>query len=127
VPRVLIVEDHADTRLMYVEFLKMSFDVVEAADGRSALDAVRTHQPDAIVTDMSLPGMDGFEFVERVRRDPVAGGTPVVCLSGFGGDDYEERARRVGCDLLVQKPCLPDALVTAINEVLAQRRNRSRL
>ena len=112
---------------MYVEFLKMSFDVIEAADGRSALDAVRTHQPDAIVTDMSLPGMDGFELIERVRGDPVAGGTPVVCLSGFGGDDYEQRARRAGCDRLVQKPCLPDALVQAINEVLAQARGRSRL
>jgi len=110
---------------MYVEFLSMTFDVIEAANGIDALAAALQHRPDAIVTDMSLPGMDGFELVERVRRDVTTSRIAVLCLSGYGGDAYEARARQAGCDRVVQKPCLPDALASAILETLAATRDRS--
>ena len=67
--RVLLVEDHLDTRQMYAEFLAIEFDVMTAADGEDALRSMRAHPPDVIVTDLSLPGMDGFELIARVRAD----------------------------------------------------------
>lgn len=124
--RVLIVEDHADTRQMYVEFLSELFEVIEAADGNAALAAALQHQPDAIVTDMSLPGMNGFELVERVRGDASTSRIAVLCLSGFGGDVHDERARQAGCNRVVQKPCLPDVLAAAIVEMVDEQRERSR-
>jgi CheY-like chemotaxis protein len=122
VPRVLIVEDHADTREMYVEFLSGSFEVLQAADGTEGLAVAQQHEPDAVVTDLSLPGIDGFEFVSRLRRDPKTSGAAVVCLSGYSGAGHEERARKAGVDRVVEKPCLPDALAQAIFETLEQHR-----
>ena len=122
VPRLLIVEDHADTREMYVEFLSGSFEVLQAADGHEGLAVAQKHKPDAVVTDLSLPGIDGFEFVARLRRDPGTRRTAVVCLSGFSGANHEERARQAGVDRVVEKPCLPDELLQAIFETLKQHR-----
>ncbi|HSC27890.1 MAG TPA: response regulator [Vicinamibacterales bacterium] len=114
---VLLVEDHADTRQMYAEFLRPSFEVIQASDGQNALDAIRARKPDVLVTDISLPGMDGFQLIERMRQDPATRSIPVVCLSGHGGDVHEERARGAGARL-IQKPCLPDALADTIIELL---------
>ena len=107
---------------MYVEFLSGSFEVLQAADGNEALAVARQHKPDAVVTDLSLPGIDGFEFVARLRRDPGTSGAAVVCLSGFSGAGHEERARQAGVDRVVEKPCLPDELAEAIFDALKQQR-----
>jgi CheY-like chemotaxis protein len=111
---------------MYVEYLSGTFEVIAAGDGHEALAQARKHRPDAVVTDLSLPGIDGFELVTRLRRDPVTSDAAVVCLSGFSGRVHEERARDAGVDRVVEKPCLPDALVQAIIETLAEHRDRTR-
>jgi CheY-like chemotaxis protein len=118
-PRILLVEDHQDTREMYVEYLRLSFDVLEASNGHEGLALALRHRPDVIVTDMSLPGMDGFELAASVRRHAAISRTPVLCLSGYSGELHEERARKARCTALVQKPCLPDALAQAVLQVLA--------
>ena len=106
-PRVLLVEDHLDTRQMYAEFLGIEFEVVTAADGEQALDLMRTHPPDVIVTDLSLPGIDGFELIARVRADPSFPAIPIICLSGYGGHAHEQRARAAGCDRISRSPACP--------------------
>jgi CheY-like chemotaxis protein len=118
-PLVLLVEDHADTRQMYAEFLRSSFEILEAGTGPQALEIARARRPAVLVTDLSLPGMDGFELIARMRDDPAMRTVPVVCISGYGGELHEERARAAGCDRIIQKPCLPDRLADAIGEVLA--------
>jgi putative two-component system response regulator len=107
---------------MYAEYLSSTFEVIEAADGLEALDLAIQHRPDVIVTDVSLPGIDGFELVKRLRRHALTRRTPVVCLSGYGGDVYAERARKAGCNQIVQKPCLPDELAVAVHQLLAETR-----
>lgn len=109
-PLLLLVEDHADTRAMYAEFLRDSFEVIEAADGEEALAAMRDRVPDLVITDLSLPLMDGFELVERMRRDEALSRVPVLCLSGYSDDAHEQRAKGVGANRILQKPCLPDRL-----------------
>jgi len=125
-PRVLLVEDHLDTRQMYAEFLGIEFEVVTAADGEQALDLMRAHPPDVIVTDLSLPGIDGFELIARVRADPSFPAIPIICLSGYGGHAHEQRARAAGCDRILLKPCMPDKLAAIVAELAheaASRRN----
>jgi CheY-like chemotaxis protein len=112
-PSVLLVEDHQDTRQMYAEFLSASFDVWQAGDGLEGLEAIRRHRPDLVITDLSLPGLDGFELVSAIRSDPALHDIPVICLSGFGGHGHEGRAREAGCDRVLQKPCMPDVLAEA--------------
>lgn len=117
-PLVLLVEDHPDTRLMYAEFLGDRFDVMQAADGEGALEAMRTRVPDLVITDLSLPRVDGFELVIRMRKDAALAAVPVICLSGYSTDALQQRAREAGCDRLLQKPCLPDALAAVVADLL---------
>ena len=123
-PIVLLVEDHQDTRQMYAEFLSASFEILAAADGGRALEIIRTARPDLLITDVSLPGIDGFELVALVRKDPVLARIPIICLSGHGRHAHEQRAREAGCDRILQKPCMPDALEAVALEVMLAARDR---
>jgi CheY-like chemotaxis protein len=128
VPLILIVEDHQDTRQMYAEFLAIGFQVITAANGEDALEAVREQPPDLLITDLSLPGIDGFELIARVRQDPVLRRMPIICLSGYSGELFEQRARAAGSDRVLLKPCMPDKLAQVAAEVIqeaARRRTES--
>jgi CheY-like chemotaxis protein len=114
---ILIVEDHADTRQMYAEFLSTSFDVLEAADGHQALTVLQERVPAVVITDYSLPGIDGFELIRRMRNNDSTANVPVICLSGYAGHTHEQRAREVGCDRILEKPCLPDVLAETAREM----------
>jgi CheY-like chemotaxis protein len=120
-PVILLVEDHDDTRQMYAEFLTESFDVLQAGDGVQALELIRTRRPDLVITDLSLPGIDGFELIARMRQDPALVDIPIICLSGFGGHAHERRAAEAGCNRVLQKPCMPDELAKAAAQLLRDR------
>ena len=124
-PTLLLVEDHDDTRHMYAEFLGMSFDVVSAPDGEKGLALLRDRRVDLVITDLSLPGMNGFALVAAIRSDPALRGIPIVCLSGYGGLAHEQRARAAGCDRILQKPCMPDALADLAAELIREAAERS--
>lgn len=110
---------------MYAEFLGLSFEVLQAADAREALALVGRLPPDAVVADVTLPGMDGLELVRHLRRLQATSRIPVISLSGHGGRAHEDRAREAGCDRIVQKPCLPDVLAETLHELLGDARDRS--
>jgi CheY-like chemotaxis protein len=120
-PVLLLVEDHADTRLMYAEFLREVFEVTEAADGEEALACMRERTPDLVITDLSLPQINGFELVERIRRDEALANVPVICLSGYSDDAHARKALDAGADRVLQKPCLPDRLAEAALTLLRHR------
>jgi CheY-like chemotaxis protein len=109
-PVVLLVEDHADSRQMYAEYLRFEFEVFEAGDGIAALEMLERHPAQIIVTDLALPRMDGYEFIERVKGDPRFRDAAIIALSGFSSSDHTARAHQAGCDIVLQKPCLPDRL-----------------
>jgi CheY-like chemotaxis protein len=96
----------------------LQYEVLEAACGAEAMRQMAARRPDLIVTDVSLPDFDGFELVARMREEPTLATVPVIGLSGYGGYAHEQRAREVGCALLLQKPCLPDTLANAVAEIL---------
>jgi CheY-like chemotaxis protein len=110
---------------MYAEFLGLDFNVVTAADGEGALNMMRVQPPDVIVTDLSLPGIDGFELIARVRSDATLRAIPVICLSGYGGHEHEQRALAAGCNRILQKPCMPDALAEVVAETIQEANRRS--
>ena len=120
-PRVLLVEDHADTRLMYAEYLGFDFDITEAMDGVTALEAIEAEPPDVIITDLALPRMDGYELIARLRASEPYRRIPVIALSGYSGGEHEARLNAVRPDAVLQKPCLPDDLVSAINDQLRRK------
>jgi DNA-binding response OmpR family regulator len=123
--RIVLVEDHQDTRQMYAEFLGNSFEVEEAGDGQQALDVIRARRPDLVITDLSLPRIDGLELILALRKDPETWTVPIICLSGYGGHVHERQAAEAGCNLMLQKPCMPDELAAAATELLRDSENRS--
>jgi CheY-like chemotaxis protein len=122
-PLLLLVEDYSDTRQMYAEFLSGSFDVFQAADGQEALTFLETRVPALVITDLTLPGIDGFELIRQMRGNDSTRQVPVICLSGHGGPAHEQRAREVGCDCLLEKPCAPEALARTARELAGAPRS----
>jgi len=116
-PLVLLVEDYDDAREMYAAYLRLDgFRVEEAADGAEALRAAAALAPDAIVLDLSLPVLDGFETIARLRGAPATGAIPIVALSGFPA----ARERDAGWNAFVEKPCMPEELTGAVRSVLSR-------
>jgi CheY-like chemotaxis protein len=124
-PLLLLVEDHADTREMYAEFLGMSFDILEAGDAEQAIAAMGERVPAIVITDFSLPGIDGFELIRRMRGTETTRNVPVICLSGYSGNVHQRDALAVGCDLVMEKPCEPDALARAAQTLAEEGRRPS--
>jgi CheY-like chemotaxis protein len=123
-PLVLVVEDYQDAREMYAAYLQFSgYRVAEAANGLEALVKTRELMPDIILMDLALPKMDGWEATRRLKADEQTRHIPIVALTGHALAGHAEGARQAGCDAFVTKPCLPDALVTEIERMLAVKRS----
>jgi two-component system, cell cycle response regulator DivK len=121
-PLILIVDDFKDNREMYCEYLAFSgFRVLEAGNGREAVEQALANLPDLIIMDLSLPVMDGWEATRQLKRDERTRAIPVVALTGHA---VEGRSKDAGCDGYLSKPCLPDQLVAEIRRVLALPRDR---
>ncbi len=118
-PLVLVVDDYADSREMYADFLVFSgFRVAEARDGPEALAKVVEANPDIILMDLSMPGIDGWEATRRLKQDPRTRHIPIVALTGHALAADAESALRAGCDAFITKPCLPADLVVEVRRML---------
>lgn len=117
---VLLVEDHADTRMFYAELFRSSYDVIEAGRGDRALELARAQMPSLIITDIALPGITGIELAKALKGDEATAGIPIICLSGYADPETSEAVAASGIDRLLLKPCLPDDLLAHVNELISQ-------
>jgi len=112
----LIADRDAETRRIYAEFLALSDCRIEQAeDGREALAKVFSRQPDVVVTETHLPGINGFELCALLRQDTATRSIPIVLVTGESVDIDVERAETAGADAVLTKPCPPATLFTAIS------------
>ena len=103
--KVLVAEDHEDTRALLRTLLeRRGLAVVEARDGEEACDLALRERPDLILMDGGLPLLDGIAATRRMRDLKSLAGTPIVFLSGHAGPQYQLAARDAGCDEYVIKP-----------------------
>jgi DNA-binding response OmpR family regulator len=119
---VLIVEDHADTRDMYAGYLARRGILVETAvTGLQAITKASLFAPDAVVMDLGLPGLDGWEATRRLRSSLHTSDVPVIALSAHVDETSEARAMEAGARLFLAKPCSPGALWEALHMVCRSR------
>jgi two-component system cell cycle response regulator DivK len=112
---VLIVDDYEDTRLLYVEHLQEAgFRVIEATDGEEATRLALTLRPDAILMDLSMPKLDGWDATRRIRADAAMKDTYIIALSAMDGEISREMAFDAGCNDFIAKPFLAQALVQVL-------------
>jgi CheY-like chemotaxis protein len=125
-PLVLLVEDDRDGRLMYAEWLEQAgFRVEQAHNGLQALERALDLVPAAIVTDLNIPGIDGYELTRRLKAEARTSHIPVIAVTGYAPFTQDPaRADRAGCDAIIPKPCLPDDLEAALREALAARHHQ---
>jgi two-component system CheB/CheR fusion protein len=103
--RVLVVDDNRDAAESMAVLLRMEGHLVNVVyDGLAALDAVQSFRPDAILLDIGLPGLDGFEVAERIRAAPGGSELLIVAISGYGEDAHRDRAKEIGFDHHFVKP-----------------------
>jgi len=117
--RLLVVDDEPNLlRAVAVVLRGEGFEVSTARGGREALVAVAKNTPDLIVSDVRMPGMDGFELARRLRRAPNFALIPIIFLTAK--DETEDRVEgfRAGVDVYLTKPFEPDELVAVINSIL---------
>jgi two-component system CheB/CheR fusion protein len=102
---ILIAEDNRDLARSLAMLLNLvGFDVETVHDGRDALSAARARRPDAIILDIGLPGMDGFQVAEQMRSDPSLENILIIATSGYGPDMFQDRSQRAGFDHHLAKP-----------------------
>ena len=118
-PSVLVVDDYLDGREMVAEYLAFrGFVVCEASDGIEALELARRIQPEIVLMDLRMPGMDGWEATRRLKRDPKTRHIPVVALTAHALTPEINTARQAGCDAVIAKPCDINVLADALLKML---------
>ena len=105
---------------MYAEWLtEAGFLVDQAHNGMQALERALESRPNVVVTDLKIPGIDGFELTRRLKQDPRTSDIPVLAVTGYAAFASDpDRARRAGCAAVLQKPCSPEDLEAAIRSVI---------
>jgi DNA-binding response OmpR family regulator len=117
--RILIVDDESSIRLVcQLNLDAVGFQTLEAADGETALALARTEQPDLILLDVMLPGIDGWRVAEELAASPETREIPILFLSARSDRSDEERGHEVGGLGYITKPFDPEELIDRIRDVL---------
>ena len=116
---ILTVDDSRTMRDMLMLALKdAGYRVVQAEDGVHGLEVLRAENPDIVITDINMPRMDGFGFIEGMRADPNHKATPVLVLTTESDAAKKQRAREAGATGWIVKPFKPDQLLAVAKKLL---------
>jgi len=119
--RVLIIEDNPANMKLAVFLLKSAgHSVLSATDAEAGLTLAREEQPDLIMMDIQLPGMDGLQATGVLKGDPVTRAIPVVALTALAMKGDEERIRAAGCDGYIAKPMRLQEFLSIVAAQLAR-------
>ncbi len=117
-PRVLVVDDSLSARKRVVRSLqRYPLEIVEASDGRQALEITRTQQFAAVFSDMEMPHISGMELLAEINSDQHENPPPVVIISSRSEDEFTDRARELGAHDYLIKPLADEALDAALREI----------
>lgn len=125
--RILVVDDDDDARDLLSTVLRhRGATIIATASAREAFEALSRDRPDVLVSDIAMPGEDGFSLIARVRALPEldGGATPAIAVTAFASPTDRRRALAAGFDGWLPKPIDHDALVTLIADVCDPRRSR---
>ncbi len=120
--RILIVEDNqANMKLVSLLLQNVGHTVLCAVDAETGLTLARADQPDLILMDIQLPGMDGLAATALLKQDAATAAIPVIALTAMAMKDDREKTKAAGCDAYIAKPLRYQELYAAIDTLLAKR------
>jgi signal transduction histidine kinase/CheY-like chemotaxis protein len=124
--RILVADDNSDLRAYLSRLLTaQGWRVRTVGDGRQALDAIHREPPDLVLTDVMMPGLDGFELVRRLRADPTTRALPVLVLSARAGGEASIEGLSLGADDYVVKPFSAAELIARARAAIQRSRART--
>ena len=116
---ILVIEDHEDNRRIMRDLLTSSgYEVIEAVTGEEGVTAAENYRPNLILMDVQLPGMNGYEAVQRIKANPDLQRIPIIVVTSYALSGEDVKAFEAGCDAYVSKPFSPRKLLTKIREYL---------
>ena len=116
---VLVVDDRWENRAVLVDLLSpLGFEVMEARDGREGLARATEFQPDAIIVDLIMPEMDGYELIRQIRASPLLQDMPVIATSASVYEEDHRRGLAAGGDTFLPKPVEADRLLEQLQQLL---------
>lgn len=116
--KILAVDDSRTMRDMVSFTLKgAGYDVIEAEDGKAALAALNGTKVDAVITDLNMPNMNGFELIRALRAQPSYKFTPILMLTTEGDEAKKQEGKNAGATGWIVKPFNPDKLVEVVKKV----------
>jgi CheY-like chemotaxis protein len=117
--RVLVVDDDPAIRRVVCALLDLDeYGLLEAADGLSALEVVKSERPDLVILDLTMPRLDGLRACQALRSDPELAGTRVLVLTGRDQPDDRAAAHDAGADAYLVKPFSSLALLDAVQRLM---------
>ncbi len=118
--RVLVIEDSPSVRRLIEVCLRvLDVEVSSAVDGISGLDQIGATEPEVVVLDIGLPGLDGWEVLSRLRENPESAGVKVLVLTAHAQPEMADRAAKGGADAFMTKPFRPIDLRVQVEKLLA--------
>jgi two-component system cell cycle response regulator DivK len=125
----LLVDDMPDIREVLRETLEqLGYRVVEAADGKDAVEVAARERPQLILMDLYMPGFDGFAAMREIRALPELRDVPIIAVTAYGGLGIEDQLRRqasaAGCNEFLAKPFEPSQLKEVVQRLLTRGGNR---
>ena len=120
--RLAIVEDNADNRLLLQAILGDAFELVQYENGEDALTGFARTPPDLVLLDISLPGLDGNQILQRIRRDAGLSDVPVIALTAHAMAGDREKFLKAGFDDYITKPIVDESILFASIERLLRKR-----
>ena len=116
--RVLVVDDAPDvTELLALLMSHAGYEVEMAFSATEAFDVARAGRFDAVISDIGMPGMNGYQLAEALRALPGYKSTPLIAVTGFTHLEDRERAHRAGFDYFLHKPINPSDLLDAVRRL----------
>jgi two-component system cell cycle response regulator DivK len=119
--RILIIEDNAaNMKLAAILMLNAGHTVLRAVDAETGMTLARTDQPDLILMDIQLPGIDGLAATALLKQDPATCAIPVIALTALAMKEDKERSRAAGCDAYITKPLRYQELCATVDLLLGK-------
>src|SRR6267154_2206433 len=119
--RILIIEDNqANMKLASLLLHNAGHTVLCAVDAETGLTQARAEQPDLILMDIQLPGMDGLAATALLKKNPATAAIPIIALTAMAMKEDQEKTRAAGCDAYIAKPLRYQELYAAIDTLLAK-------
>jgi CheY-like chemotaxis protein len=121
-PTILIVENEISNRILIEKVLSTrGYRCLSASNGREALDLLDREVVDLILTDLSMPVLDGYRTIQLIRARPGISQVPIIAVTAYALNDENEAAMQIGCNEYLTKPFKPRQLLEVVDRLLPQR------